>query len=376
MKKISFLFIGSSLLFSYTPTLTKAKKELSQTSQNINIMNKKLHKLANEIIKKQKEIKYLNYLEHKTQNEIKTLEANLKDSNKILKSLENQAHAIKSQQNEIKNEIIKFISENYYLDTQQVTSLEDLIYSEINKKALNQYSYKIKDLIAKFKLLSKNLNEINQKIASIKAEKKALLNKQQKLIYLKKRRYKELANLKKQKENYKQKLLSMLEKQKNLRKKLKELKIVKQTPKININVKKVGSAYLKPKTARYYGRKTIPPVYGSVVKKFGSYIDPIYKIRIYNDSITIKTKPNSFIRAIFNGKVVYIGENGGKKVIFIKHPNNMFSIYSNLEKISPLIKKGSYVKKGQIIARVKNSLEFEITYKDKPINPLQVINLK
>ena len=77
-----------------------------------------------------------------------------------------------------------------------------------------------------------------------------------------------------------------------------------------------------------------------------------------------------------NGKVVYIGENGDRKVIFIKHPGNLFSIYANLTKISPLLKKGSYVKRGQIIARVKDALEFEVTYKDRPINPLKVIKLR
>ena len=77
-----------------------------------------------------------------------------------------------------------------------------------------------------------------------------------------------------------------------------------------------------------------------------------------------------------SGKVVYIGENGNKKVIFIKHSGNLFSIYANLEKISPLLKKGSFVKKGQIIARVKDALEFETTYKDKPINPLKIIKLR
>jgi murein DD-endopeptidase MepM/ murein hydrolase activator NlpD len=166
----------------------------------------------------------------------------------------------------------------------------------------------------------------------------------------------------------------MIKKQQSLRKKLQELKIVKKRE--EIKVKKVGSAYLKPKIATYNGKKTIPPVYGRVIKKFGSYIDPIYKIKIYNDSITIKTKPNSVVRSIMSGKVVYIGENGDKKVIFIKHPGNLFSIYANLAKISPLLKKGSFIKKGQIIARVKDTLEFEITYKDKPINPLKVIRLR
>jgi murein DD-endopeptidase MepM/ murein hydrolase activator NlpD len=182
----------------------------------------------------------------------------------------------------------------------------------------------------------------------------------------------------------------MFKKQKFLQKKLAELKIIKK-PRIipekiplntnieiskPLNVKKVGSAYFRPKLTRYRGPKTIPPVKGRIIKKFGSYTDPIYRIKIYNDSITIKTQPNSLVRTIFPGKVIYVGKDGDKKIIFIKHKGNLFSIYANLTKISPLIKKGSYVKKGEVIARVKNSLEFEVTYKDRAINPLQVINLR
>ena len=139
----------------------------------------------------------------------------------------------------------------------------------------------------------------------------------------------------------------------------------------------MGSIYYKPKIASYYGPKTIPPLRGKIIKHFGSYIDPVYKIRIYNDSITIKPyTPQSTVRAILNGKIVYIGNNDDKKIIIIRHKNDLFSIYANLSKISPILKKGFYVKKGQIIARVKDALEFEVTYKENPINPLKVIRLR
>jgi murein DD-endopeptidase MepM/ murein hydrolase activator NlpD len=339
-------------------------------------MNKKLDELAFEILKKEKEIKKLDQKASLVQQEINNLENELKDSNKVLSELYDLSKGLTKSKEQIKNEVVKFISQNYYLDTRQVDSLNDLIYCEINKKALDQYSEKISDLIKNYKNVDKNLENTNKKIKLIKTKKESLEKKKKELTVLKKKRIKELAQLKKQKNSYKKKLMAMLKKQESLRKKLQELKIVKKRKVVVNNVKKVGSAYYKPKTANYRGRKTIPPVYGKVVKKFGSYVDPIYKIRIYNDSITIRTKPNSVVRSIMSGKVVYIGNNGDKKVVFIKHKGNLFSIYANLSKVSPLLRKGSYVKKGQIIARVKNNLEFEVTYKDKPINPLKVINLR
>ena len=146
---------------------------------------------------------------------------------------------------------------------------------------------------------------------------------------------------------------------------------------MNINVKKYGSLYFQTKTANYKGIKTIPPVHGTIIKNFGSYIDPVYHIRIYNDSITIKAnKQNSMVRAVLSGRIVYVGQSNSKGVVIIKNKNNLFTIYANLDKISPLLKKGLYIKRGQIIARIKNTLEFEITYKEKPINPTKVIALR
>jgi murein DD-endopeptidase MepM/ murein hydrolase activator NlpD len=372
MKKFLLIIALSVSVFA---SVTSTKKELKYTSYKIAKMNKKLDALAKQILSQEKEINVLTKKERNIQNDIDSLQRQLKNSTQVLSELTDLAKGLNIKKEEIKAEVIKFISQNYYLDTKQVDSLNDLIYSEINEKALELYSKQISGLLSKYRQIDGNLSVTDKKINGIKSKQAVLIKKKNELSKLKKEKIRELAMLKKQKDDYKKRLLSMIKKQQFLRKKLQELKIVKKrTP--QINVKKVGSSYFKPKTAVYRGRKTIPPVYGTVIKKFGSYIDPIYKIRIYNDSITIKTKPYSVVRSIMDGKVVYIGNSGDRMVVFIKHPGNLFSVYANLIKVSPLLKKGSYVKRGQIIARVKNTLEFEVTYKDRPINPLKVIRLR
>ncbi|WP_456479233.1 murein hydrolase activator EnvC family protein [Nautilia sp.] len=365
-----FLILLSVFLFS--ATLNHTTKELRKTSYKIARMNKKLDALAKEILKKQAQVDFLAQKQKRIGKEISVLEKELKNSSKTLNELNDLAKGLNRNKENIKAEIIRFISQNYYLDTKQTDSLNDLIYSEINEKALEEYSKRISMLVKNYKKIDKTLKIVNKKISDIKNKKNMLERKRRELLSLKKERLKELYALKRQKESYKKKLLSMIKKQKILRKTLQHLKIVKKRE----SVKKYGSAYYKPETAVYKGVKTIPPVHGNVVKRFGSYVDPIYKIKIYNDSITIKTKKNSVVRAIMDGRVVYIGDSGDKKVVFVKHRGNLFSIYANLTKISPLLKKGSYVKRGQIIARVDDSLEFEVTYKDKPINPLKVISLR
>jgi murein DD-endopeptidase MepM/ murein hydrolase activator NlpD len=378
-----FFLIVFLAIFLNANTFSKTKKELTSTKYSIKKMNLKLGILAKNIIDTQKKLNNINTQINNLNKQIETLQNSLKNSNKILDELNDLKKGLLSKQKTINKEIISFITQNYYIDNKQINTLNDLIYTTLNEKILKEYSKKINALIKENKLTQNSINDVNNKINNIINQKKELEKEKKELLSLKQKQLKILKNLKKQKRIYKRKLENMLKRQKNLQQKLAELKIIKNKKEITINipqkpinVKKVGSAYIKPKVTRYRGPKTIPPVRGRVIKQFGSYIDPIYKIKIYNDSITIKTKPNALIRAILPGKVIYIGKEGDKKIIFIKHKNNLFSIYGNLSKISPLIKKGSFVKKGQIIARVENSLEFEVTYKDKAINPLQVINLK
>ena len=369
---MKYLIFILCFVYLFSASNIDTKKELDKTSKKIALMNKKLDALAKKIITKQKEIKKIKRKENKLKLEIQKLEKELKNSKTILNELNDLVKGLRQKKDSIEEEIIKFISQNYYLNTKGIESLNDLIFSEINEQVLNIYSYKIEKLINKYKTIEKDITLTNKKIKSILNKKELLDKKKKELTKLKKKKIKELAKLKKEKEKYKKELLAMINRQKKLRKKLEELKIVKK----RVKVKQIGSSYYKPKIASYKGAKTIPPVKGTIIKNFGSYIDPIYKIRIYNDSITIKTKPNALIRAIKSGKVVYIGDDGDKKVVFIKHKNNLFSIYANLSKVSPLLKKGSVVKKGQVIGRVKDALEFEVTYKDKPINPLKIIKFR
>jgi len=376
-------FIIFLFLILNASEITHTKKVLNQTQNNIKQMNKKLDILASNIITTQKNLQTINSQIDSLNKKLFLLQNSLKNSSSILTNLTDTKQNLVQKQENIKQEIISFLSQNYYINSTKIENLNDLIYTSLIPPILKKYSQKIKNLIKENQNIKNNISLIDSKITQILLQKKNLEDLKKDLILLKAKQQKTLISLNNQKETYKKKIENMIKKQQLLQKKLAELKIIKQrhkTPKIanikNLNVKKVGNAYIKPKITRYRGRKTIPPVQGKVIKKFGSYIDPIYKIKIYNDSITIKTKPNALVKSIFSGRVIYVGENNGRKIIFIKHKNHLFSIYANLDKISPLIKKGSFVKKGQIIARVKNSLEFEVTYKDKAINPLQVINLQ
>ena len=358
--RLLIIFILTVFIFS-----ANIKTELKKTKTIISTLNKKMDKLANEINSKENELNNLNNQIIKLNEDIKNLQLQLQNSTQKLNNLNDLKKGELEKLQKIQDEIDDFLSTNYNINNQTIDNVNDLINYELTKKALDIYSKKIENLLKNKNVIEQNIKTTNQQIISIINKQKLLKQKQAKLKSLLNKRKKELLSLKKKKIEYKKRLLVLIKKAKNLQKKLSKILKSKQ------NNKPVKENYV------YKGIKTIPPLNGKVVKYFGSYIDPIYKIKIYNDSITIKPyKNNEVVRSIMSGKVVYIGQNDDKKIIVIKHKNNIFSIYANLSKISPLLKKGSYVKRGQIIARVKDYLEFEVTYKDKPINPLKVIRLR
>ena len=141
-------------------------------------------------------------------------------------------------------------------------------------------------------------------------------------------------------------------------------------------VRQVNSSYKKSQTYAYKGGKTISPLPGSkLVKKFGTYVDPIYKIKIFNESISLKpATTNANVKSVLNGKVILAKKTSLlNNIVIIEHDNGIHTIYAHLDKIAPTIQKGKRLKQGSIIGRVNDELMFEVTQKNYHINPLQLI---
>ncbi|MEA1879768.1 MAG: peptidoglycan DD-metalloendopeptidase family protein [Campylobacterota bacterium] len=153
-----------------------------------------------------------------------------------------------------------------------------------------------------------------------------------------------------------------------------QTKVYKKSPK----VRKVHSSYKKTKTYAYRGNKTMSPLAGAkLIKKFGTYIDPVYKIKIFNESITLKApSSNAKVKNILNGKVVFAGKSSMLgKVVVVAHGGKMHTVYAGLSKIAPNIKVGSKIKKGYIVGKVASKLMFQATKNSKHINPLRLIKI-
>jgi len=199
-------------------------------------------------------------------------------------------------------------------------------------------------------------------------------------------------NLARDKAIYKKRFNKIRASRKSLERKLANLKIIKRSNSKAAKARRIAQQNVKssssnkaPKiiasipTAKYKGGKTISPLRGArLIKKFGTYIDPIYKFKIFNKSITLKAPHSgSKVRSVLVGKVVFAENSGGMlgKVVIVEHANKIHTIYAKLSRLAPGIHVGRSVSKGTIIGKVDKSLMFEVTKSNKHMNPLKLIRL-
>jgi len=143
-------------------------------------------------------------------------------------------------------------------------------------------------------------------------------------------------------------------------------------------VRNINSSYQKEAVYKYRGGKTISPISGAkLVKKFGTYVDPIYKIKIFNESITLQApREDARVQNVLNGKVVFAGKSSMLgKVVVVAHSGKMHTVYAGLSKIAPTIRVGKKIKKGYVVGKVRRKLVFQATKNSKHINPLRLIRL-
>jgi septal ring factor EnvC (AmiA/AmiB activator) len=401
--KIILIFLSLTLYASnITTKIKKTKTNIVYTKNRISNMNATLDKLVKQINKQRDVLNSLNRKISNLNSKIDVLKQNLVKSSKNLQSLQNQKNKMQMQKEKLQKEVIEFISNNYTAQKAEVSSVDDLINNEILLTVTKISGKKMANIASLYSQINSKIQTITNLINNIKNSATVLKKKKAELAHLKKRQYQKLKALNSQKLAYKRKLQKLINEQNKMQSQLAKLHIIQKEAarkaqeeakrkaqiayqknlKYNkaankVKVKDYGNVYMKTRTARYRGKKTISPVRnGKIIKKFGAYIDPIYHISLYNDSITLKTKPNAKVRAIFSGKVVFVSNQNNNKMIVIQHKNHLHSIYAKLSRISPFIKKDYKVKKGEIIAKTDGKLEFEVTYKTYPINPIKVINLR
>ena len=404
-------------LFAAGTTANKTqstKQNLKTKVEQEKKLNKKLDELAKSILSGEENVKTTAEQISALSVQVKELESSAKAADASLNTLIAQNKDLVAEQKRIEASLLAIISKRFAYDLivpkNYIESEESIISAEIlnslTKDSQNEVNKIAKDY-------SKTINSIKSqtdKIGAIKLDLAEFRSKQDKLIALQTKQKKDLAQLKSDKDSYEKELSAIQADQEELRKtleklaiiakneeeekaraqqkaKLEEAKKAKNNEKLasqsqktaKNNVRQVGSSYQMSQVKRYTGAKTIAPLEKFTLKQaFGDYTDPIYKIKIFNESVVLRSAlSDAVVKNVLDGKVVFAKETSLlQKVVIVENKDGIHTIYAHLSKIAPTIKVGSRLKKGYVIGRVERDLTFEVTQKNYHINPMELIASK
>ncbi|HQR73363.1 MAG TPA: peptidoglycan DD-metalloendopeptidase family protein [Sulfurovum sp.] len=246
------------------------------------------------------------------------------------------------------------------------------------------YNAKLEKIVDKQNSLRSTLAQLNILQAQEVEEAKKRAAAEKEAMRLEKIRQREIREAKALARTNAKKAQEALRKAKTKEDKEKAHVAVKEAEKENTKVyqesekvKQVNSSYKASATYAYQGGKTISPLSGArVIKKFGTYVDPIYKIKIFNESITMQRASNTKVQNILNGKVVFAGKSSMLgKVVVVSHSDRIHTVYAGLSKIAPTIHVGAKIQKGYVVGKVNEKLIFQATKDSKHIDPLKLIQI-
>lgn len=384
--------------------ISKNKTALENQKKKEAQVNQKLQELGKEINKQKEELSTIENIIKESEKNISKNKQEYSKKETLIKTLSSNQESLYQKRKDIELAIIDLVAKDIsfaiLLNDFQPESIRDLITEEsfkvlnnTTKKELANLSQQQTQIIQDLKTLQKEIAQLqsfidseNKKRANLKdlqAKQKKALNTYQKEID---KYNQELQQITKERDSLQEILvqLNILKSQEEeKRKKREELAKTKNTttPKStqsDFDVRQVASSYHNISTTKYKGAKTIAPLDNfKIDKRFGPYYDPVYKMKVFNESITLISIGDDKVKSVLDGKVIFAKDTPIlKKVIIIEHQNNMHTIYAQLDKIAPTIKPGSIVKKGYTIGRINNALKFEVTLKDKHIDPLELISEK
>ncbi len=136
-------------------------------------------------------------------------------------------------------------------------------------------------------------------------------------------------------------------------------------------------------SAREVVRAHIPSIRptdtGWISSRFGFRKDPFTTKQTFHRGLDFSVPMGTEVRVTGDGVVIAVQQQRGfGRVIKVDHGNGVITVYAHLSE--PLVKKGSKVERGDIIARSGNTgrssaphLHYEIRIGGRPVNPLTYI---
>ncbi|MGD9624299.1 MAG: murein hydrolase activator EnvC [Arcobacter sp.] len=438
MTKIFFiLFLTSNLILAASNIDKKIKQNkeiLNNTTQKEETTNLKIKELADKIEAQNTNIMTIEKDIKQVNEDIEQHQKLLEDSKTKLEELQSKSTQLikekSSSEEQIVDTIIEEFSISMALKLASENSLQELIDNEIYTLLSEHSKEKVTKLNSTYNAVYNNTKTNQKDIEKISSYIQDRQKTKDKLTSLKQKHSSSLSNLEEQHKAYQQELNKVVKQQESLKSLLSELNILKEEEEkkiaareeeekkqklqallnnknktsspqeeqtdeneiqtsevrnqkyaknLNLDVRKIGSSTDGIKIVRYTGAKSIAPLKSfKVVKNFGTYYDPIYKIKLFNESIVLKsTEPQSKVVSVLNGKVVYAKKNAGMldNVVIIQHEGGLHTIYSHLDEISPTLVVGKWIKQGYVVGRVDDSLMFQVTKDSSHIDPKDLFKI-
>ena len=369
--------------------------KIKEIADKIEASNTNLSKLEEDIIKINEDIEQHQKLLESSQSKLNDLQAKSSD---LIKEKN-------SSEEEIINTIVEQFSTSLALQLASKESLQELIDNEMFNLLSTNAKQKVLKLNENYNRLTENTKANQQEINKLNSYIKDRLKTKENYKALQIKHTKSLENLEKEHKLYQAELKKVIEQQESLSKILSDLKIVKQqelkkaqeekednqqvqttnvrnqkyAKDLDLDVKKIGSSTDGVQIVKYKGAKTIAPLKSfKIVKNFGTYYDPVYKIKLFNESVVLQSnEKGSKVVAVLNGKVVYAKKNAGmlENVVIIQHEGGIHTVYSHLDDIAPTLVVGKWVQKGSVVGRVDENLTFQVTKDSSHIDPKDLFNI-
>lgn len=287
----------------------------------------------------------------------------------------------------LKDEYSKMVYSSYYHFRNYNTLIFILASNSFNQayrrfNFLKQYTFHRKSVLAD---INNEIGNLEVKISDLQLEK----DKKLKLIA---EREKENQTLEKDKLDQSALIKKYVQKEKILKKELKELqeataqieneieRIIKEeaTARLKRSRKSVNAdIQLSRNFTENKGKFPWPVENGTITSYFGEHAHPLYKgITIKNNGIDISTDCDSYIRNIFSGTVSKIfAIKGANFAVIIRH-GDYLTVYQNIQQIS--VKIGEKIDTNQAIgtslcindAKV-TTVHFEIWHELTKLNPVE-----
>ncbi|ARR00521.1 MULTISPECIES: murein hydrolase activator EnvC family protein [Campylobacter] len=387
------LFFNAIFASNVSQKIKDQKDSISSAKKLENQINKKLEELAIDIIAGNKAVENTAKQISELSQQVKALEDSAHSANIELDKLTSQNGELIKSQKDMELRMVKIISEDFAYDlvvpNDYSESQDSIIATEILLNLNSVMSSEFKKLAQDYEETTNLIKSQSKKIESIKFDLREFRQKQASLKSLQNKQKRELEILNQDKNIYSKKLNDIKKQQDEMRKTLENLQILAAKPKEepkkqakeqttakSDDVRMIGSSYQAGNVKRYNGAKTIAPLDKfSVKQKFGDYIDPVYNIKIFNESVVLRSATtDARVKNVLAGTIVFAKQTPVlDKVVIVENGNGIHTIYAHLDKIAPTIKVGQKVKKGYVIGRVKQDLTFEVTQKNYHINPLELI---